>query len=425
MSERYDDSVLRIRDALKLKPLRQPGEDYDPRPEPPDEYVGGQSTVYGNAKPKPPLSSEIEAILQEIRLARGGLDSTGATSVCFKTAEELFTVEDPTPLWLIQGILPVNGVCVIAGEPKATKTWSAIEMGLAVATGCPAFGEFQTPQGPGNVALYLVEDSRPAIRSRLKSLAVTKLPRNPLGAWVKRLHYESRHSLDITDDLQLAGLIQACRKLGSLSMLVLDPLRDLHNADEDKSTPMSVVMGQLIVLRDLLRCAIVFVHHTAKANQENSKRSPGQNMRGSSVIHAKVDAGFYMTNTETDQVSWWENKVTVQLKEGRGAGVFRLRLEVEDDKDERAERAEWTKSDVEDAPRGRRPVSDDDVQQRILATLNDMPQGVNSIAKAASIHKSKVRTGACALVAKGYAQALEIGGREQWVITNSGKIQRQ
>src|SRR5581483_4360325 len=102
----------------------------------------------------------------------------------------------------------------------------------------------------------------------------------------------------------LAWLIASCRSLSEPpALLVLDPLRDLHSAKEDKSDVMAPVMSRLRLVRDLLGCAVVFVHHASKAGEVTSARRPGQRMRGSGVVHASVDGGLYLSNLDTDGTS--------------------------------------------------------------------------------------------------------------------------
>lgn len=291
---------------------------------------------------------EIPSFLEMIKQAYADLEAyrsgTGATqsamvSPIFNPAVDLLTANFPATSWLVQGLVTTEAVCVVAGEPKSTKSWSAIEIALAVATNTPAFGEFAT--GPAqSVAMFLPEDSAKSVRNRLRALAAARalLPENALA----RLHVSCRQPMDLQDDAQLARLIASCRVLPSMpALVVLDPMRDLHGADEDSSKDMADVLGRLRAVRDIIGASVMFVHHSAKVSADVSKRRRGQKMRGSGAIHGAIDCGLYIGNIETDNRANWTTDVEAEIKAAQGAGVFKLDLHVMDDDVGEAVSAEW------------------------------------------------------------------------------------
>jgi hypothetical protein len=187
--------------------------------------------------------------------------------------------------------------------------------------------------------------------------------------------------LDLCDEESAADLIAAARALGApLSLLVLDPLRDLHSSDENESTGMARVMGTIRALRDILGCAIAFVHHAHKSSKDNGERRPGQKMRGSSAIHGAVDCGLYLQDLDTDGQTYWTSKVTSEIKAARGAGVFTLRLDVRDEASKGAVHAAWTVTregvaTASDGPPRPMPKAakapDMDLQGAVLACLRE------------------------------------------------------
>lgn len=240
----------------------------------------------------------------------------------WQDAADLCSEPDTQPLWLVEGLLPEAGVCVIAGEPKSTKTWAAIELAVALATATPAFGEFEV-KTKRKVGLFLVEDSKRSVRTRLRVMAESR------GASPEDLRGNvltiCRGSLNLSTHTDAAELVESVRGLG-LALLVLDPLRDLHHGDENDSTEMARVMTELRWIRDELGCSVLFVHHSGKASKDTAGRRPGQRMRGSSAVHGAVDAGIYLSDTKTDLQSYWTNRVSVEIKEGAGAGLIDLTL---------------------------------------------------------------------------------------------------
>ena len=81
------------------------------------------------------------------------------------TAEELLSMAFPEPRWTVPGILP-EGATILAGKPKMGKSWLALGIAGAVASGGVALGKGRVEQGS---VLYLaLEDNLRRLQSRLK-----------------------------------------------------------------------------------------------------------------------------------------------------------------------------------------------------------------------------------------------------------------
>jgi hypothetical protein len=241
--------------------------------------------------------------------------------------------------WLVTGLVTRGAVGVLGGEPKTVKTWAATELALANATGTSAFGEFFAQEG--RVAYFYAEDLDVQARNRIRALCAGAGRTLPRG----RLYLRPRGTfLDVTRNEDLAWLVGSCRRIGQLELLVLDPLRDIHSGEEDKSDSMRNVMRRLRVLAELLGCAVLVVHHAPKATKDTSTRRAGQNLRGSGAIHGAIDAGLYFTDTTDDGSNVFRNVVTSQIKGARSAGRFELELTVEDDANGEAVKATWSVS---------------------------------------------------------------------------------
>src|SRR5512135_396974 len=60
--------------------------------------------------------------------------------------------------WLVEGLWAEQAVGIIGGEPKCCKSFMALSLGVAVASGRPCLGRFAVPE-PGRVLLYPAEDA--------------------------------------------------------------------------------------------------------------------------------------------------------------------------------------------------------------------------------------------------------------------------
>ena len=82
------------------------------------------------------------------------------------TAAELIAQNIPPVRWVLPGILP-EGLTILAGKPKMGKSWLALDLAIAVATGGSVLG-VQVERAD---VLYLaLEDTKSRLQSRLKKL---------------------------------------------------------------------------------------------------------------------------------------------------------------------------------------------------------------------------------------------------------------
>jgi hypothetical protein len=322
-------------------------------------------------------------------------------------ASELFSRVFPPTSWLVTGLLTDDAVFAVAGEPKTTKTWAALEMAMAVANGDRAFGEFAVESGARTVAAFLVEDSPRSTRNRLRALADSR-GLDPEKA-SQRIHIHNRASLDLRDVEQVAELVASIWLMPEApALVVLDPLRDLHGAEENASSEMAVVMHALRAMRSILNAAIVFVHHAGKAGPEQGKRRAGQRMRGSTVIHASIDGGLYLTDLTGNLETEWINKAQSEVKAARSAGFFTLTLEVEDNAQREAVGAKWSvlRGEQVKAKREADVVEKVATALRLLSGEGDATAfyGVEAIREAAGVEKKAVSDSLMTLAQAGEAR---------------------
>ena len=89
------------------------------------------------------------------------------------TAADLMAAELPPVRWGVRGVLP-EGVTLLAGKPKLGKSWLALGLCVAVASGGVALGTRQVEQGD---VLYLaLEDNRRRLQKRLGKMLCGPAP---------------------------------------------------------------------------------------------------------------------------------------------------------------------------------------------------------------------------------------------------------
>jgi len=285
-----------------------------------------------------PWEREVAKALQDIQAAIAN-NGSAAREPMFIPAAELFTREYPATSWLVNGLITRGGIVTIGAEPKASKTWLATEIALAISSGTKVCGEFFAERG--RVAYFYAEDHDRQVHNRLRALAAGR-GIDPVDA-VGNLFLQPRGKfIDVTKDPDLAWLVASCRRYGQLDLLVLDPLRDISSAAEDKSDEMGPLMRRLRLVGELLGCTVAIVHHAGKASESKAKRRPGQRLRGSGAIHGSTDSGIYLGELAGDGSSIFRNVVDSEIKGARSAGRFMLELKIDDDDQGEAVRAAWS-----------------------------------------------------------------------------------
>ena len=108
------------------------------------------------------------------------------------------------PHWLIEPLWGCGAVGVIGGSPKSCKTWLALEMAVAVASGQPCLGRFAVPRS-GPALVFAAEDAPQQVRRRIESLARAR--QTDYHTLDDRLIVENSLRLDREQDLQRAGAV--------------------------------------------------------------------------------------------------------------------------------------------------------------------------------------------------------------------------
>jgi len=188
------------------------------------------------------------------------------------------------PRWLIEPLWGAGAVGVIGGAPKSCKTWLALEMAVAVASGRPCLGRFPVPR-PGPVLLFGAEDAPQQLKDRLQSLARAR--QADFLTLDVRLIVENSLRLDCAQDLQRLRLTLARHRP---KLLVLDPYVRLQRADENDVRQVSAILSALRELSRTFEAAVALVHHARK----NAAQLPGQALRGSGDFWAWGDSNLYI-----------------------------------------------------------------------------------------------------------------------------------
>lgn len=315
--------------------------------------------------------------------------------------------EIPDPQWLVEGMLEERSVVGIFGQPKSAKSWAGLDMILSLATGTSAFGggeQYRVARAVKVVA-YLAEEAKVHVRRRLRALSNGKsLTENERAARSNNLSIIERQALDICDDAQLVDLL-ACLLLEKPTAVMLDPLVDIASIDnENDNSEMAKVMERLRVIRDVIGCAVIFVHHAGHGGKGGGGRRSAMMSRGASSVPGKADGGINISaDDDASNKTTKVGDVSVFTRNGQTSDGFRLTLNIVDDLEKRATSAAWMTEplDKSSTPKGKGGTF---AEKKVLEALTTVPTGVGRIASKAGCSDKTARAHLLRLAEQGKAQ---------------------
>ena len=187
--------------------------------------------------------------------------------------------------WLVTGLWSEQAVGIVGGEPKCCKSFLALDLAVAVASGTPCLRRFSVSRA-GRVLLFAAEDALHIVRRRLEGIAAAA------GIALADLDIQviTVPVLRLDLDADRRNLAETVARLQP-RLLILDPFVRLHRIDENASGEVAPLLAFLRELQRRHGMAVLVVHHARKG--AGGVRG-GQALRGSSEFHAWGDSNLYL-----------------------------------------------------------------------------------------------------------------------------------
>lgn len=190
----------------------------------------------------------------------------------------------PPPSWLINDWLPMNSLILIYGDPASGKTFTALGIAEAIATGMAWNGKKVT-QG---TVLYIAGEGVSGLGKRIRALAT----RNPeiFDANI----FIIPAAVDLAD--QAEEVVSRARDLmevhSNVVLVIIDTLsRTFGGREENSSRDMGDYVRAADKIRVSLGCAVAIVHHAGKDG--------GRGARGHSSLTGAIDVSLEVTASDT------------------------------------------------------------------------------------------------------------------------------
>ncbi|MGI8773195.1 MAG: AAA family ATPase [Acidobacteriaceae bacterium] len=236
----------------------------------------------------------------------------------FQDAVE-FAADAPARVdWLVENVIPAAGNGIICGDPKASKSFHALDLAMSLACGCNWLGMHVSKRV--KTALVSREDSPGLTQRRINRLLCGNSQYGlQLSPWM--MVNTRRHQADfkVTTEAHLDQLISELKRF-RVEFCVLDVFRSLHDSEENDNTEIPLVLQKINRIQTECDCAVALVHHINKVSSDNIFKG----LRGASAIHGWLEwgIGISVTNPEEEDKAKYVRKLEFENKEGVAPAVY-------------------------------------------------------------------------------------------------------
>ena len=235
------------------------------------------------------------------------------------------TLDNPPPVldFVLPGLL-AGSAGTMVGSGGVGKTTLLMQVAVALSTGMPTIKDvFPTVGKPSRVVFIAGEESGDILRIRLhaignlltnepvqKSLLSSAMTKHDKTLMEQNLHLvpAAGHSVCLIKNGEPTEFYEAlCQFCIGARLVIIDPLRRLHDGDENSSAAMTQVVQVLESLAKRTGAAIIVAHHMNKGAAFADASDAAAASRGSSAL--------------TDAVRWQLNLSGMTQKEAKWFGL--------------------------------------------------------------------------------------------------------
>lgn len=238
---------------------------------------------HGKGRPlsPPPREPTLQTKGPEIQKPAEDADKPASLFLSFDD----FVANLKPPEYLVEDMMETDTLLTLIGEPGSGKSFLALSWGLSISTGL----DWQDrPVRQGNVYYFLGEGNQGFGRRMMAwKERHGKSPQNAFrilqGGW-------NLTSVEKVQELY-DGITADVNQNGRPSLIIIDTLARHFGAENENDTQaMNAFVGYVDLIRRTYQCSVLIVHHTGKDKDKGG--------RGSSVLHAAVDASYFLDKAE-------------------------------------------------------------------------------------------------------------------------------
>jgi hypothetical protein len=188
-------------------------------------------------------------------------------------------IQDEPVEWLIEGVIPKGSFTALYGPPGSFKSFIALDIAEAIATGRSWMGR---PVNKTGAVLYLAGEGFGGIGARIKACKLHHQTEDGAPIYIVRHQLNLRSSAEDFNALMLA-VVQLVEQTGmEFQLAIVDTLaRAFGGGNENSSEDMGAFITAMGKVQEFLNCALMVLHHSGK--------DAAKGLRGHSSLLGAVD----------------------------------------------------------------------------------------------------------------------------------------
>lgn len=204
-----------------------------------------------------------------------------------ETADEILLKEISPERWLVDKVIPIEGLCFIVGPEATAKSFHALMIANSVVTGKAWLGKFEVKKQT-SVLIIDKENTQRRIQDRLRGLNIS-------GKNIYWLKYPQKLELSSPENKEdgftdFIKVIARRVKKYKIGLIIVDSFTDLLIGDENDRAAIQDFVSAFKQLFPLI--AYLILHHAGKQVAGNH-RPTSQMARGSTNIMAQCYSAFH------------------------------------------------------------------------------------------------------------------------------------
>lgn len=246
-----------------------------------------------------PVTKMLDALASEVRRAkaREAVEAARREVLPFVVMSENDIQNLPSPQWLVEGLIQESTICMLAGPGGLGKSFLALGIARAMASGGPFFGK-KTQQGK---TLYVVGEGAAAFGDRTRAWdeahPTLQVPADGIAYVTQGVNLKDPASVET-----LATMV----KDGDYSLVILDTLSQLAYLDnENNNAEVALTFRAIKSIRDAREGTTVLVlDHTpvngGKVRGATSKRDNSDTVIMAIPVGERGEDGFSLSTQNDD-----------------------------------------------------------------------------------------------------------------------------
>ena len=199
------------------------------------------------------------------------------------------SIQDEPVKWLIEGVIPVGAFTALYGPPGSFKSFIALDIAEAIATGRTWMGHGVTEKG---AVLYICGEGFGGVGARIKACKQHHQTEDGAPIYVIRHQLNLRSSVEDFNALMIA-IENTVTELGiNFKMIIVDTLaRAFGGGNENDSADMGAFITACGRIQQIVQdCALMILHHSGK--------DATKGLRGHSSLLGAVDTELELLRFE-------------------------------------------------------------------------------------------------------------------------------